>query len=169
MKRLLNIGYWVILSFYVLLLINIVFISRDSLRSVNLIPFHSIKDYIMVDNGFGKIRLLDMNIWGNVLMFIPAGIYVILNNTKKTIGRNLLLIFIISLLIEIVQYIFTLGATDIDDIILNVVGGLIGLVLFKALHKWLKDEYKVKQTITILSLIIGLPVAALTLILVIVN
>ncbi|MBA9083710.1 glycopeptide antibiotics resistance protein [Fontibacillus solani] len=169
MKKFLNIGYWAILVFYVLLLVDIVFMARDSLRSVNFIPFHSIKDYIMVDNGLGEIRLLDVNIWGNILMFIPAGIYVTLHNAKKTISHNLLFIVVISLFIEIVQFIFTLGATDIDDIILNMFGGLIGIVIFKALNKWLKDEYKVKRTITVLSLVIGLPIVALTVLLIIVN
>ncbi|MNP09690.1 VanZ like family protein [compost metagenome] len=113
--------------------------------------------------------MLDVNIWGNILMFIPAGIYVTLHNAKKTISHNLLFIVIISLFIEIVQFIFTLGATDIDDIILNMFGGLIGIVIFKALNKWLKDEYKVKITITVLSLVIGLPIVALTVLLIIVN
>ncbi|MNN03742.1 VanZ like family protein [compost metagenome] len=169
MKKALNIGYWVILIFYVLLLVDIVFISRDGLRSVNFIPFHSIKSYIMVDNGFGSIRLLDVNIWGNILMFIPAGIYVTLHNAKKTIAHNLLLTFVISLFIELVQFIFSVGAADIDDIILNLIGGFIGIVIFKALHRWLKDEYKVKRTIAIISLVVGLPIAALTILLLIAN
>lgn len=75
MKKFLKLAYWGILLFYIILLVDTVFISRGSLRSVNLIPFNSIKDFLMVDNGFGEIRVVDMNIWGNILMFVPAGIY----------------------------------------------------------------------------------------------
>ncbi|WP_445669977.1 VanZ family protein [Peribacillus sp. FSL H8-0477] len=80
-----NLNYPVltILLFYLLLLTYTVFIGRDSIRSVNLIPFHSIKNFIIVDNGIGGTRIIDMNIWGNILMFIPAGIYLILQKHNK--------------------------------------------------------------------------------------
>lgn len=41
----------------------------------------------------------------------------------------------LSLFIEVVQYVFALGATDVDDIILNLIGGFIGLIIFKIAEK----------------------------------
>lgn len=169
MKKGLPIFYWLILLFYLILLINTVFISRDSLRSIQFIPFHSIREFIMIDNGFGHYRLVDMNIWGNILMFVPAGIYVILHNKNKSILHNILLIFLMSLAIEIIQFIFALGATDIDDIILNVAGGLIGLIIYQVLKKIYKTEEKVKNAVALLSLIAGVPILALTLLLLVAN
>lgn len=169
MKKFLNITYWAILFFYIFLLTDTVFISRDSIRSVNLIPFESIRNFIMVDNGIGGTRIIDMNIWGNILMFIPAGIYLILHNTSKSITKNLLYIFLLSLFIEVVQYIFALGATDVDDIILNLAGGFIGLVIYKIAEKIFKDDIKIKNAISILSLLVGLPIFVLFIILVIAN
>jgi len=123
----------------------------------------------MVDNGFGKVRLVDMNIWGNILMFVPAGIYIILHNKSKAMIKNLLVIFIISLTIEIIQYIFALGAFDIDDIILNVIGGFIGLGIYNVVKKIFKTEDKIKTAISSLSLVVGLPMLALTILLILAN
>jgi len=160
-KKGLEIIYWFILLFYIFLLIDTVFISRESLRSVNLIPLKTINQFIAVDNRFGNGLVVNVNIWGNILMFVPAGIYVILHNKNKSILINLFLIFLLSLGIEIIQYIFSIGATDIDDIILNVVGGFIGLLIYSLLKKILKNDEKNRIAISILSLIVGLPVLIL--------
>ena len=58
----------------------------------------------------------------------------------------------LSLFIEVVQYVFALGATDVDDIILNLIGGFIGLIIFKIAEKIFKDDMKIKKAISILSL-----------------
>lgn len=169
MQKVLRFCYWFILLFYVFLLVDTVFISRESLRSVNLIPFNSIKEFIMVDNGFGQVRIVDMNIWGNILMFVPAGIYIILHKKHRSIMKNLFIILLSSLAIEATQFIFALGALDIDDIILNVMGGFIGLAFYKMFEKLFKDENRIRTAISILSLIVGLPSLVLTLLLFITN
>lgn len=169
MKRILSFTYWAILFFYLFLLIDTVFIGRHDFRSVNLIPFDSINNFIMVDNGFGKIRIIDMNVWGNILMFIPAGIYLILHNSSKSIAKNLISIFMLSVFIEVVQYVFALGATDVDDIILNLIGGFIGLMMYKIAEKIFKDNLKIKKAISILSLIVGLPIFVIYVLLIIAN
>ncbi|WP_346234985.1 VanZ family protein [Lysinibacillus telephonicus] len=169
MQKVLRFCYWFILLFYVFLLVDTVFISRESLRSVNLIPFNSIKEFIMVDNGFGQVRIVDMNIWGNILMFVPAGIYIILHKKHRSIMKNLFIILLSSLAIEATQFIFALGALDIDDIILNVMGGFIGLAFYKMFEKLFKDENRIRTAISILSLIVGLPILVLTLLLFIAN
>lgn len=169
MKKVLHITYWAILCFYLFLLAYTVFIGRDSLRSVNLVPFASIKNFIMADDGIGGTRMIDMNIWGNIVMFIPAGIYLILNNASKSIAKNMFYIFLVSLFIEAVQFVFALGATDVDDLILNSIGGFMGLIIYKIAGEIFKDDLKIKQAISILSLIVGLPVFVLVIILVIAN
>ena len=169
MKKGLGIIYWFILLFYLFLLIDTVFFSRDSLRSVNLIPFNSIKEYIMVDNGFGEYRLVDMNIWGNVLMFIPLGIYILVHGKKLSLTKCVLLIIGSSVFIEIIQYIFARGATDIDDVILNTLGGVIGIGIYKIFAKIFKTDEKIKMAIATLSMVVGIPILLLVIILVIVN
>jgi len=64
-------------------------------------------------------------------------------------------IFIVSLFAEIIQGLFGIGASDIDDVILNSFGGLLGILGYKLFLIILRDEKKAHTIITILSTIIG--------------
>jgi glycopeptide antibiotics resistance protein len=96
------------------------------------------------------------NVVGNIVIFIPLGIYFPLFKNDKRVITNLLFIFIVSLFVEIIQGLLGIGVSDIDDIILNCFGGLIGILGYKFLLFILRDEKKVHTVITILSAI-GLP------------
>jgi glycopeptide antibiotics resistance protein len=63
----------------------------------------------------------------------------------------------VSSFVEVIQGLLGIGTADIDDIILNCLGGLIGILVYKFLLLILRDEKKVSTAITILSAI-GLPV-----------
>jgi glycopeptide antibiotics resistance protein len=152
---------------YILFLIKLLFLSRVSLldlfnsqrtldRSINLIPFYSIKEYIFSNSATIK-KFAFSNVVGNIVIFIPFGTYLLLFKNNKRVITNLLFIFIVSLFIEIIQGLLGIGASDIDDIILNCLGGLVGILGYKFLLFILQDEKKVRVAITILSAI-GLPV-----------
>jgi glycopeptide antibiotics resistance protein len=126
-------------------------------RSINLIPFYSIKEYIFGSDAEVK-RFTFSNVVGNIAIFIPLGTYLVLFKNDKRVITNLLFIFIVSLFVEIIQGLLGIGASDIDDIILNCLGGLIGILGYKFLLFILRDEKKVHTAITILSAIVGLPV-----------
>ncbi|MBU3128954.1 VanZ family protein [Clostridium tagluense] len=139
---------------YILLLIKILFLSRISHlehSSINLTPFYSIMEYIS-----GRFANAFSNVVGNIVIFIPLGTYLSLFKNDKRVITNLLLIFIVSLFVEIIQGLLGIGASDIDDIILNYLGGVIGILGYKFLLFILRDEKKVHTAITILSAI-GLP------------
>jgi glycopeptide antibiotics resistance protein len=143
---------------YILLLIKILLLSRIShseFRSINLIPFNSIKEYIF-SNSVTIKKFAFGNVGGNIVIFIPLGTYLSLFKNDKRVRTNLLFIFIVSLFVEIIQGLLGIGASDIDDIILNCFGGLIGILGYKFLLFILRDEKKVHTAITILSAI-GLP------------
>jgi glycopeptide antibiotics resistance protein len=143
---------------YILLLIKILFLSRIShseLTSINLIPFYSIKKYIFSSSATIK-KFAFGNVVGNIAIFIPFGIYLSLFKNDKRVRTNLFYIFIVSLFVEIIQGLLGIGASDIDDIILNSLGGLIGILGYKFLVFILRDEKKVHTAITFLSAI-GLP------------
>lgn len=143
---------------YILLLIKILFLSRISHlehRSINLIPFYSIMEYISGSSANIKAFAFS-NVVGNIVIFIPLGTYLSLFKNDKRVITNLLFIFIVSLFVEIIQGLLGIGASDIDDIILNCLGGLIGILGYKFLLFILRDEKKVHTAITILSAI-GLP------------
>lgn len=152
---------------YILFFIKLLLLSRVSLldlfnsqrtldRSINLIPFHSIKEYIFSNSATIK-KFAFSNVVGNIVIFIPLGTYLSLLKSNKRVITNPLFIFIVSLFIEIIQGLLGIGAADIDDIILNCLGGLAGILGYKFLLFILRDEKKVRVAIAVLSAI-GLPV-----------
>ena len=91
---------------------------------INLIPLVNLFDY-------DSKRDLLLNVIGNTAMFIPSGIvlpivYKRLNTSWKVIlaGAG------ISLCIEIIQLPFSVRATDIDDLILNTIGVIVGCGIY---------------------------------------
>ena len=63
-----------------------------------------------------------------------------------------------SLFVEVIQGIFAIGAPDIDDINLNCLGGLVGILGYKLLLLLVVDDKKVRTVIIRLFSIVGLPV-----------
>lgn len=102
-------------------------------------------------------------------MFIPAGVYTIVHNRKKTMLSNMFYIFLLSFAIEVTQYALARGSADIDDIILNVLGGFIGIVIYKIFAKVFKSDMKIRAAIAVISLIVGIPIVGLAMLLTIAN
>jgi glycopeptide antibiotics resistance protein len=59
-----------------------------------------------------------------------------------------------SVTVEIVQGVFGLGASDIDDVILNSLGGLLGILAFVLLRVILRDRSRVRLVMTALSVVL---------------
>lgn len=74
-----------------------------------------------------------VNFFGNVICFVPFGFFlpVIARSFRSFLGV-LLLSFCFSLLIETIQLYFKIGCFDVDDLFLNVIGGIMGYLLFFA-------------------------------------
>lgn len=163
---------YAVLIFYVILFLSIVVFkyvsplelfseNRQVYRSINLLPFQSIKNYLM-----GTVDVSHTvgfnNIVGNIVLFIPLGIYLPLFKKNKKVFGCIISVFAISLSIEIIQYIFGIGATDIDDILLNCAGGIIGILIYKLLTVLIKDHGKIRTVVTVCSSIIGIPLFVIT-------
>ncbi len=131
--------------------------ERVFYRSLNLIPFATILSYW----NQGGANSVDVNLWGNIILFIPLGIYLPLFSGNKKIFKTIGWIGLISLAVELAQYVLAIGAGDIDDIILNILGGMIGILLYRLLFFFLKSRAKVKCWIAFFSAIVGLPGMAL--------
>ena len=101
---------------------------------VNFIPFLYLTDY---DNS----THMYLNVAGNILMFIPTGIllpvlYKRLDKACKVVGTG----FLISLAIEILQLPFADRASDVDDLLMNTFGVIIGYVLFRFVRSFLRAK-----------------------------
>ncbi|WP_180994428.1 VanZ family protein [Bacillus sp. Marseille-P3661] len=116
---------------YMTLLFYLLFFSsyRQSVQGVfdyNLIPFTSILRDFNFSQGF-SLRFLTNNLIGNILAFIPFGFFMpLLFHKINTYLKIVISSAVFSLSIECMQISFRLGAFDIDDIILNTIGGMLG-------------------------------------------
>ena len=87
---------------------------------VNLLPLVNLFDY-------ESKRNLLLNVIGNAAMFIPSGIVLpFVYKRLNSFWKVLLAGIGISLCIEIIQLPFSVRATDIDDLILNTIGVIVG-------------------------------------------
>ena len=108
---------------YALCLFHVVTYQDVNFGTNNFIPFKEIFRYDLGTPKFIK------NIIGNIIMFIPFGFFASYFLKSKKISIPLILTIILTTTIETVQY-YIGRVFDIDDIILNIVGGILGYLLF---------------------------------------
>ena len=96
----------------------------------NLIPFREIKRYMKLGHIIGG-RLVFLNLIGNVIGFMPFGFMLpMISNHFRKWYRVLLYGFFLTLLVESVQLFSGIGIFDVDDIILNTLGALLGYFVY---------------------------------------
>jgi glycopeptide antibiotics resistance protein len=89
----------------------------------------------------------------NVLIFIPLGLYLGILQHKWSFVAKALTCTIISLAIETFQYILAIGAFDITDVITNLTGGFIGLIIYNILEKIMQHPTKAQRFINLFAAI----------------
>ncbi len=116
----------------------------------NLIPFSEITRYSIGTEGFYK------NVIGNILIFLPFGYLIGAYVNPKKIWPVIVTTIATSTVVEFVQ--LRIGRSfDIDDIILNLVGSVIGYLIYiglSAIHKRLPDIFKNKTFYNIIAFIL---------------
>lgn len=96
----------------------------------NLIPFAEIQRFILYRNYVSTEAFL-LNLMGNLLVFFPVGMLIPLWRTKKTgFIRILIYTFLFTLCIESLQLVTRVGVFDVDDLLMNTLGGLAGWVCY---------------------------------------
>ena len=101
--------------------------------SFNIVPFKTINLFVSgYFNGIVSLKNFSMNIFGNLLIFMPYGIFLPLIFKKQDKFKNFIITITISvLIIELLQFITMSGSCDIDDLILNILGATIVFFIFK--------------------------------------
>jgi len=164
-RALLNILLYAVFGVYIVLLALILFRQHHAARSVNLIPLRSIISYLtgvdlVSDSGIDPAFLRGLglsNILGNIVIFVPLGVYITLFSRDKRVWKNALLAAAASLAVETVQVIFRMGIGDIDDVILNGIGGLLGVLLCRGIFRLCKgDGFKTRCTVAVLAPLAGI-------------
>lgn len=75
---------------------------------------------------------------GNIIWFVPLGMYVRYRKAERGILRAAVLGFVLSFSIEAMQYMFGTGISELDDLILNTAGAALGALLMHGLSTFLE-------------------------------
>ena len=133
-----------VMGIYIAALIYFCFFSEAYGRNIisedyryNLRPFHEFYRFFTYRNIVG-FRAFAMNLFGNILIFMPFGcllpaVSVRCRKWAFAVSRA----FCLSLMIETAQLLLKVGSFDVDDLILNTLGGLLGYAVF-----WTADRIR---------------------------
>lgn len=132
---------WVLFLAYLALLVYFLFFAesfdRDWVRreySYNLELFKEIKRFYLYRDQLG-VKAFVLNVFGNVAAFVPYGFFLpIVSRRSKKWWNTVLLSFGFSLCVELIQLIFRVGSFDVDDILLNTIGGILGYIGYRAVQ-----------------------------------
>ncbi|GAE37685.1 VanZ family protein [Halalkalibacter akibai] len=138
---------WIILFslFYISLVLFVSFLGVSSFYpgrldgsytgvSHNFVPFATIGTYLFNIHSYNFTTWFS-NTFGVVLLFIPIGVLIPLLLPKLKNTSTIVLILMFSLTIELVQYVTQLGVFNVDDIMLNTLGGFIGILICSYLKR----------------------------------
>ena len=124
---------------YVLLLYQLLTnVETAGTRGYNLVPFTEIMRY-----KFGS-EMFFYNVIGNILIFIPFGYFVSSYIKASKVSHILAVSIVSSTVVEVVQ--LQIGRSfDVDDILLNVCGAILGFMVYISLCAIKKHLPKVLQ------------------------
>ena len=121
---------------YICVLVYFLFFSEMMGRSVgndyqlNLVLFREIRRFYTKRQVLGD-SVVWMNIAGNIAAFVPFGIFVMpVSNRRINFLETVIITFNVSLCVEIIQLVTKVGSFDVDDLLLNTIGGLIGAGIY---------------------------------------
>jgi len=149
--------YVLALIWIILLKLQFSFAELDRVRSINLIPLQG----SVIINGIVSLN----EIFDNIIVFIPFGIYINMLKNKWSFIQKVLPIISVSLTFEVLQFIFAIGRTDITDLLGNTLGGIIGIFIYAVLLKIFKNKtIKIINTVALISTVCALAFITLLLI-----
>ena len=95
----------------------------------NLVLFQEIKRFWNYREQLG-IFATATNLLGNVLIFLPFGFFMAMASKYRSFLSTLIYSFALSLTIELSQLFMKVGCFDVDDLLLNTIGGILGFITF---------------------------------------
>lgn len=143
---------WILFGGYLLLLSYFLFFAEIMGRTnltrtyhYNLVPFLEIKRFIIYRKKLGMTAVV-VNLIGNIAAFLPFGFFLpFLSQKNRSFAYVTLISFEFSLLIECIQLVSKVGSFDVDDMILNTLGGSLGYLCFWVVRKWKKRRNEKKE------------------------
>ena len=125
----------VLFLLYVVFLIYFLFLAEWYGRTgiseeyrYNLELFREIKRFIIYREQLGAFAVF-ANLAGNILIFVPYGFFISVASRERGFFKTLLFSMGLSLCVEIIQLFTRVGSFDVDDILLNTIGGVFGYII----------------------------------------
>lgn len=135
--KILFVVYLILLAWIILMKTEFSFDQIYRMRSTNFVPFEGTAVY--------NNRLDYQEIYLNVLVFFPFGIYLSMLKPDWSFIQKFIPIFLVRLSFESLQYIFAIGVTDITDLLGNTLGGIIGILFYLTIHQLFKCKMKTNR------------------------
>lgn len=153
-KKLLTKALWLLFYLYIILLSYFLFFSerygRENTTQVyryNLVLFKEIKRFIKYWKVLG-IESFIVNIVGNIVAFAPFGFMLpVLNKRYRHFFLVTFLSLLFSVCIETIQLIFKVGIFDVDDMLLNTIGGILGYLFYAICNKIINKSNPKKKKV----------------------
>ena len=130
------------LAAYALILAYLMFFRRHPmpLRSCNLIPLRTIALMLGLLTREGAHKTLErialVNLAGNIAAFVPMGFLLpCVWRGLRRCRRTLAVCAAAVIVLEALQYATALGAADVDDLLLNLLGAAVGYAVYAAAGK----------------------------------
>jgi len=126
--------YLIVFTVYMLTVLNITvfrFGSHYAERQINLSLFSDLID-VYHNAGTGRFVYL---FFGNIAWFLPFGFLLPLLLNKTSLIKVAAAGFMFSFVIEASQYVFRKGVAELDDLLLNTLGVVIGYGLYRLLRR----------------------------------
>lgn len=95
----------------------------------NLVLFREIRRFWNYRDQIGLFAMFT-NLFGNVIIFMPFGFFMPMASRYRSCFSAVFYSFGLSLCVETFQLLTRVGSFDVDDLLLNTVGGLAGYVIF---------------------------------------
>ena len=95
----------------------------------NLVLFKEIKRFWNYREQVGMFAMFT-NLFGNVIIFMPFGFFMPMASRYRSCFSAVFYSFGLSLCVETFQLLTKVGSFDVDDLLLNTIGGLAGYVIF---------------------------------------
>lgn len=110
----------------------------------NLELFKEIGRFIKYRHTLG-FQAVTLNLLGNVVAFIPFGFFLpILHQKCRSFFFTTFLSFEFSLMVETIQLVSKVGSFDVDDLLLNTIGGAVGCLCFLYMNR-MRRSYETKE------------------------
>ena len=106
----------------------------------NLELFKEIRRFLTYREQLGMFTVL-ANLLGNIMIFVPYGFFISMAGKSMGFFKILFFSMALSLGVETIQLFTRVGSFDVDDILLNTIGGVLGYILFVVCSRIRRKRY----------------------------